>query len=1056
MMRELICSEMLERAKDLLPKGLTKNGIASGLDETIFAFFISAPKNLLNDKIITEIFLRIWKFHNEFTKRGVELNIKNFDSLFERTFKSNSERSSFGLTQIRELNHFNKDNNRVGLIDINKDRIQLILTKTLSRITYGAILNKYGKSIHTAGNALQWELPPEQHNLLEYLVPAIEEDFAIIGKDKYYENLESITDDIESSPILSIITANQAPNKLIVDLQDEHFHIMCGTELRKFNKIFLKIAERLDDGTFKIQIQHVKAINLLIKCCADKTFLTSTAKNSIPTFTDMFAENDSVTIGRGAAIYDIQAVLEKSLFSLKLNITHFPHKDAVAKKIMNTFKKVKQEKSRTLITITTKEELFDANKLCAELEIPTFHFVSDNPSSDECLQGSDVFLHALDYLYAVKDKPKGTLSYLGGRHFKIRALSTGQEADFSLKSKEDTEAFREIVNKYKPICDSYTLDKFKNIDNLGAFECETPNGVFYKITPLANSETPAFTFLPPHCTRKEGKSAIVLIHTASHGAMLRNIIGSSGFLEPKNREKILTLLNKRIDTLQDRYNLSYTTTSDMVPKNFAGADRIEPAQMGCVEYITPIKKGLIADKPGFGKTWEAAAIIAHNDAFPCLVITPKMAKKPWLNEVTALIKNKKAIMLGESKDRDYEKSQMKHNDVLVINYDMLVDFKDELQAIKLKSVIIDESHYIKHAEAQRTKAVLEICKATDPDFILAMSGTHWENNPSELWTTIQLLGKQTFFGGEDAYKKRYCTSSDKNSLIQAQNLEELNEVTRSHFLIRRDNNGTTERVWRQAYIPLEDLDLSEYRDQEEQFARGIMVNILKDVDKLIENKPHLAEHKLRLIEEKTEAKFNSIIDSKTGGKGSAGYANCRKLLGQAKIKPSYEYGKNIIDQGEKVVIFAHHIAVQEGLIAIFKEGGYKTTSVTGDMSSSEREESVKSFQEGDKQVIICSLSAASENLNLSASSYVIITEPTGLPQVQARMRIDRHPQKSNILNCVYLRIFGTLDDNMYKRAEEKTKLFIQSTGEVPEAPIANSEAQSFAKSLALKYTQQKN
>lgn len=1051
MMNELIYVEMLERAKDLLPQGLTKNGIASGLDETIFAFFLNAPQKLLDKKIITEIYLRLWKFHNEFTKRNIELNTTNFDSLFDREFSKNSERLAYSLSQIKKLNHFNTDTNRVSLIDINKDRILIILTKSLSRISYGAILNKYGKKITTAGNGLQWELPIEQHDLIEYLIPAIEEDFAIIGKEEYYKNLEELSDVIDSNPILNIITINQAPNKLIVDLQNDEFHIMCGADLKKFNKIFLKVAKRQDDGTFKIKVQHVKAINLLIECCGNKTFLTSTARNSIKTYTEMFAENEFITIARGGAVYEKQAVLEKNLFDLKLIITHFPHNDFVAKKIMSTFAKVKQEKSKSTITLKSKEELYDANKFCAELEIPTFHFISDNPSENCCIQGSAVFNHALDYLYAIKDKPKGTLTYLGGRHFKIRVLSTGKEADFNLSDSDKTKSFRDLVNKYKPICDSRTLEKFKNIDNLGSYECESGNGIYYTIKPLGNSPLPELPFLPPHCQRTEGNKLIALIHTASHGAMMRNIIGAKGFLEPVNRDQILMMLNNHIDTLQNRYNLSYTTDGSMMPNNFKATDQIEPAQMGCVEYMTPVQKGIIADKPGFGKTWEGLAIIAHNNAFPCLIATPKMAKRPWSNEVNKLLVDKKVTILGESKNRAEEKRSIKESDIIIINYDMLSEFKEQIKHVDLKAMIIDESHYIKHGASQRSQAVLEIGKATNPDFILAMSGSHWESNPFEIWTTIQLLGKQSFFGGEEAFRKRYCTNPNKNALIQANNLDELNEITRSHFLIRRDNNGTSERVWRQTYIPLEDLDLSEYRDSEEQFAKKILEGIIKDVDKLIEVKPELEKNRLALIEEKTETKFNSIIDSKTG-KGSTGYAKCRKLLGQAKVKSTYDFGKNIIEQDEKVVIFAHHISVQEDLIKAFVEGGYKTSSVTGQMSSIEREKNVNAFQEGDSQVIICSLSAASENLNLSASSYVIIVEPTGRPQTQARMRIDRHPQKSNILNCVYLRIFGTLDDNLYNRAEQKQQLFTESAGEKQEAPIANNEYHSFAKALTIKYT----
>ena len=99
-------------------------------------------------------------------------------------------------------------------------------------------------------------------------------------------------------------------------------------------------------------------------------------------------------------------------------------------------------------------------------------------------------------------------------------------------------------------------------------------------------------------------------------------------------------------------------------------------------------------------------------------------------------------------------------------------------------VILDESHYIKNPDAQRTVAVVEV--ATQSKGLICLTGTPITNRPAEFFTQLNLL-RPGRFSNVWNYRKRYCNAVKTKfgwKYDGASNLAELNEQARD-FMVRR-------------------------------------------------------------------------------------------------------------------------------------------------------------------------------------------------------------------------------------------------------------------------------
>jgi SNF2 family DNA or RNA helicase len=122
-------------------------------------------------------------------------------------------------------------------------------------------------------------------------------------------------------------------------------------------------------------------------------------------------------------------------------------------------------------------------------------------------------------------------------------------------------------------------------------------------------------------------------------------------------------------------------------------------QKAGVIYALKKKRVLIADEMGLGKTVQALVTVELADAYPAVVVVPAAVKFNWEKEVAKWLPHRSSVVLsGRTVPWDIEIDA----DFVVINYDVLSPWLDTLKGLEPKTVIFDESHYLKNSRTQRT------------------------------------------------------------------------------------------------------------------------------------------------------------------------------------------------------------------------------------------------------------------------------------------------------------------------------------------------------------------
>lgn len=141
---------------------------------------------------------------------------------------------------------------------------------------------------------------------------------------------------------------------------------------------------------------------------------------------------------------------------------------------------------------------------------------------------------------------------------------------------------------------------------------------------------------------------------------------------------------------------------------------------------------------GLGKTIQALAMINHlaqNNQKYAMVVCPLSVVANWKREVKERSKLKTFIFHGRNRDTEFEKWQSESG-VLITTYEqtLRMDFETEHE---LDALIVDEAHYIKNPEAQRSKSVYRLSEISE--YVLFMSGTPLENRLEEMKQLMSVL-----------------------------------------------------------------------------------------------------------------------------------------------------------------------------------------------------------------------------------------------------------------------------------------------------------------------------
>lgn len=454
--------------------------------------------------------------------------------------------------------------------------------------------------------------------------------------------------------------------------------------------------------------------------------------------------------------------------------------------------------------------------------------------------------------------------------------------------------------------------------------------------------------------------------------------------------------------------------------------KLEPYQyqLEGVNYALEHKRCIFGDQPGLGKTLQAicAVVKAHQeaakygDSFPTLVICPAALKVNWQREFIKFA-GKQAVILDDNNRMTWQQFFITKKsdgtplcDVFITNYESLKKFfvlkvKDSSRLTMksiifderihlFKSVIIDESHKCKCSKTQQSKFVEGICKGKD--WIFALTGTPVVNNNTDLIQQLKILGRLEDFGGYSRFVQRYCDGPKQSS-----NLKELNYHLWKICFFRREKSKVLAQLpdKTRQYIQCDITNRKEYDDAE------------RDIIK------YLREYK-KADDEKVQRAMRGAIMVKMG--------ILKSIAAKGKIKAMTEFIHDVIDGGEKLIVFAYLKEVVEAL----KKNFPKAVTVTGSDNIQQKQNAVDSFQNNpDTKLIILNYKSGGTGLTLTASSRVAFIEfPwTYSDCEQAEDRAHRNGQKNNV-NCYYFLGEKTIDKYMYDIIQAKKDIANGVTG----------------------------
>ncbi|MDW7973358.1 MAG: DEAD/DEAH box helicase [Thermodesulfovibrio sp.] len=429
-----------------------------------------------------------------------------------------------------------------------------------------------------------------------------------------------------------------------------------------------------------------------------------------------------------------------------------------------------------------------------------------------------------------------------------------------------------------------------------------------------------------------------------------------------------------------------------------------PYQKAGVEFIINRKHVLLADEMGLGKTIQAIAYLNLTQAFPVVVICPASLKYNWEKEMKKWLISERRIQVLEGKKDEVDKTA----DVVILNYDIVASYVSVFNEIGIKTLILDEVHYIKSYQAQRTKAVMSL----QADKIIALSGTPMLNRPVELWPVLSKMGVFKDFWH---YANRYCDVRRTRyglDLNGASHLDELAGVLRSTVMLRREKKDVLQELPEKirTIIPLrvKSREISEIEDD----IRKI-IEELREIQGKYEEIKEVGGVDLEEVTSKIKSKMRVYVDV---------MEHYRILAAKKKLPYIIEFIRDVLEQnGEKLVVFCYHREIYEALQNEFQD---IVVGIQGGDSAEKRQEAVDRFQNDEKiKLFVGSIRASAEGVTLTASSKVIFAEYDWTParMIQAEDRVHRIGQKKAV-NSYWFVLSDSIEENIVNKLVEKMKI----------------------------------
>ncbi len=311
------------------------------------------------------------------------------------------------------------------------------------------------------------------------------------------------------------------------------------------------------------------------------------------------------------------------------------------------------------------------------------------------------------------------------------------------------------------------------------------------------------------------------------------------------------------------------------------------------------------------------------------------------------------------------------------------------------------SNCIKNSRARRSKLTKLLAKNIKSNILL--SGTPLLSRPNELFNGLAMMDANVW-NNYYMYATKYCAAfndrfgwNDKG----ASNMEEL-QGRISRYFLRRTKAQVLKELPEKRFINIP-VKLSDQMRQEYNMAENDFIDYLYDV----------------------QGKDEEGVEKSMRAEGLVKLGYLRQITTRGKKQESEDLIRDIVDSGEKVVVFSCYNEPLEQLHNIFKN---ESVLLIGSVDAKERQSIVEDFQlNPNKKIFFGGIKSAGIGITLTAATNVVFLDYSFLPSdhAQAIDRIHRIGSTSESIAIYQLYVNNTIDNVIRELLVKKQDIFDQ-------------------------------
>ena len=411
----------------------------------------------------------------------------------------------------------------------------------------------------------------------------------------------------------------------------------------------------------------------------------------------------------------------------------------------------------------------------------------------------------------------------------------------------------------------------------------------------------------------------------------------------------------------------------------------------------------LADDMGLGKTIQAIAFMLHKASKgPSLVVAPKSVVPNWAQEIARFAPQLNPLVLNSSSKRQGVVKGAGPMDVILCTYGVLGTESQLLQSKNWNVACLDEAHQIKNRDTLVSHAAMDLNAASR----IILTGTPLQNHLGELWNLFQfinpgLLGtwpvfRDSFILPDLDYEHRMLLKEMTQPFILRRAKEDVllelpEKIVTTHMVELSDNEQKVYEEMRR----LAETKFKKYKTKEErEEAKTLDLNFFTELMKL-----RMAACSMRLVYDRWKEP-------------------------STKIMALFDILTNVLSNPKNnVIVFSQFTSLLAMVKTELANRNINYYYLDGQTPLEKRQEMVKDFQEGGKQLFLSSLKAGGVGITLTAANYVILLDPWWNPAIenQAMDRAHRIGQQ-RVVSVIRLISAQTIEEKILQLHETKQAL----------------------------------